>query len=120
MPIEIEEGRLHGKWLIVRLAGCVDRDQAKAYTNDSIALDREQLATLPQNEYYWTDLVGLTVINADGQKLGQIDSLFETGANDVIVIKTPDNREILIPYIKSVVKSIDLKEKKMLVDWVEL
>jgi 16S rRNA processing protein RimM len=115
--VTVEKGKIHGKWLIVKLAVCHDREQAKLYTNDLIAIDRTQLAPTKTNEYYWSDLIGLTVVNVDGTNLGVIDSIMETGANDVIVIKNQDNRQILIPYIKQVVKSIDLADKKMLVDW---
>lgn len=116
-PVTVEKCKTHGKWLIVKLSGCNDREQAKHYTNDLIAINRNDLIQPKANEYYWSDLIGLTVITVEGVSLGIIDSIMETGANDVIVVTNQDNRQILVPYIKQVVKSVDLNNKKMIVDW---
>ena len=115
--IHIEKGKVHGRWLVVKIAGCNDREQAKLYTNNLVAIPREQLAPTPENEFYWSDLIGLEVYDLTDTLLGRIESLMETGANDVIVVAGKDNRQILIPYIKQVVKSVDLTAKKMTVDW---
>lgn len=115
--IQIEKGKVHGRWLIVKIAGCDDREQAKLYTNNLVTIPRDQLAPAKENEFYWSDLIGLSVFDLTGTLLGTIESLMETGANDVIVIKGNDNKQLLIPYIKQVVKSVDLANKKMIVDW---
>jgi 16S rRNA processing protein RimM len=76
------------------------------------------LPELDTGEYYWADLIGFTVANVDGVTFGTIDHLFETGSNDVMVVK--GEREHLVPFIKDqVVKSIDTTSKRMLVDWPE-
>lgn len=115
--IRVEKGKVHGKWLIVKLTGCDDREKVKEYTNNAIAILHEQFNPLKTKEYYWNDLIGLTVTTEAGIEVGTIDSLMETGSNDVIVIKDSYNRQILIPYIKQVVKSINLENKIMTVDW---
>ena len=112
----VTAGKVHGKFLIVKLEGLEDPETAQRYTNDKIAIQRTALAPLSNGEYYWADLIGLQVINLAGVKLGSIDSLIETGANDVLVVKE-NQREILIPYTSTVIKSVDLKEKKIIVDW---
>ena len=77
---------------------------------------RDQLPALEQGEYYWTDLIGLKVVTGDGTELGVIERLFETGANDVVVVK--GDRERLIPYLPGqVITRVDLKAGEMEVDW---
>jgi len=114
----IEDGRRHGENLVVKINNCEDRDQARTFTNDLIAVPRNELAPLQQNEYYWADLVGLRVVNQKGIELGKIDHLIETGSNDVMIVKGT-NTEHLLPYTRDVVKSIDLDNKEIHVDWDE-
>lgn len=109
-------GRAHGKGVVVRLAACEDRDSAAAWVGAQIAINQDQLQPLPEDEYYWSELVGLRVVNQDGIDLGIIDHLIETGANDVLVLK--GERERLIPYLRgTVVQGIDLPLGEMRVDW---
>ncbi len=113
--INCEASKSHGKVIVVKLAGCVDRELARSYTNDLLAINRDQLPALYADEYYWSDLVGLTVKTIDGTELGRVEKLLETGANDVIVIQ--GERQRLLPYTKDVVQSVDLKNGVMIVDW---
>ena len=100
---------------MVKLAGCDDRETVANYTNCEIEIDRKQLPELQTGSYYWKDLEGLTVSKVDGETLGKIDYLFDTGANDVMVIKGKE--EHMIPYLANVVKRVDLDKKEMVVDW---
>ena len=110
------EGKAHGKGIIARLDSIHDRDEATRLIGADIAVDREQLPQTAGDEYYWTDLIGLTVINREGITLGQVDYLLETGANDVLVIK--GERERLIPFVLShTVLDIDLVQRVLQVDW---
>lgn len=105
-----------GTTLTVRFEGFGDRDQAATLRGLDVAVERQALAPLPEDEYYWADLVGLKVINAEGQLLGVVKTLMETGANDVLVVE--GDRERLIPYIRpDVVRAIDLKAGELKVDW---
>jgi 16S rRNA processing protein RimM len=113
---EVLEGQSHGKGLIVRLAGLQDREQAANLVGRVIAVDRAQLPEPEAGEYYWTDLQGLRVQTAEGVELGRVDHLFETGANDVLVVQ--GDRERLVPYIwGEVIRSVDLEAGLMVVDW---
>jgi len=82
-----------------------------------IGVSRSQLgAELKEGEFYWADLEGLSVVTSDAVDLGVIDHLFETGSNDVMVVK--GDRERLIPYIwRQVVLDVDLAAGRMLVEW---
>jgi len=114
---EILEARPHGKGFVAHLKGCIDRDAAALLTNIEIGVVRGSLPELPEDEYYWTDLIGLKVYTETGEFLGVIDSLFETGSNDVIVVRG-DSREHLIPYIPGdYVVSVDIDTQRMEVRW---
>lgn len=111
----VEGARVHGGVIVAKLQGCDDRDAAFALRGREIAVAREDLPVTGENEYYWTDLVGLRVWNLQGVDFGSIAELFETGANDVLVVQ--GERQRLIPFIDQVVREVDLAGGKMLVDW---
>ncbi len=120
-PIEIDTGKQHGKGLIAHIHGVDSRDDAELLKGCEIAVPREQLPSLAQDEYYWHQLEGLTVM-AGGQCLGQVDHLIETGANDVLVIKPTggsiDSRERLVPWVMGqVILAVDLDKGTIDVDW---
>jgi 16S rRNA processing protein RimM len=114
-PRRLLEGRAQGRGLVAQLEGCDDRDSAHALVGQQIAVAASELPPLPEGEYYWHQLVGLEVIAADGRRLGRIESMMETGANDVMVVQ--GERERLIPYVPDVVRAIDLDAGTMQVDW---
>jgi 16S rRNA processing protein RimM len=114
--VEIVSGRHHGKGLVVQLQGCTDRDAAAALRGADIGVYRSQLPPAAADEYYWSDLIGMQVIAQDDRVLGRLDHLFETGANDVMVVK--GEQECLVPFIEGqVVKSVDLETREIRVDW---
>jgi 16S rRNA processing protein RimM len=114
--VEVVSGRLHGKGLVVQFKGCADRDDAAALTGTDVGIYRSQLPPADADEFYWSDLVGMQVITQDGKVLGQLDYLFETGANDVMVVK--GEHEYLVPYVEGqVVQSVDLEARVIRVDW---
>jgi len=113
--IKITQGKHQGNNIIVKLADCNSPEEAKIFTNDLIAIEREQLPVLSTNEYYWTDLIGLSVINQDGVNFGVVDSLLETGSNDVLIVK--GLRQRLLPYTDNVIIKIDLTQKIITVNW---
>jgi 16S rRNA processing protein RimM len=109
-------GRLQGKNVIANLTGVNDRDRATALVGCKIYILPEQLPQLGNDEYYWADLIGMEVKSMQAEALGTIDSMMETGASDVMVVK--GDRERLIPFVmKDIVQEIDLVKKQMIVDW---
>jgi 16S rRNA processing protein RimM len=114
--LEITQGRVQGKGVVAKIKGCDDRDQAHLLIGSEIAITDDQLAELAEDEYYWKDLVGLSVINQDNIDLGTVANLMETGANDVLIVK--GERERLIPFTQGVaVLEVNLADKVIRVDW---
>lgn len=115
-PCQVAEGRLQGRGVILRFAGYDDRNAAVALLGGDLAVRRDQLAPLTAGEYYWSDLEGLRVITVGGVELGVVERLFETGANDVMVVA--GERERLIPFITGdVIVEVDLAGGVIRVDW---
>lgn len=117
----VESAKVHNDVLVVKLQGVDDRDAAFACKGQQIAVPREDLPEPEENEYYWSDLIGLSVKNQQGVDFGLITNVFETGANDVIVVKSSKENgsiERLLPFVDQVVIDVDIKGKTMLVDWL--
>ena len=113
---KVSGGHTQGKGIVAHLDGYDDRDRAAELIESDIAVRREQLPPLAEGEYYWTDLEGLRVVTLEGVELGVVSHLFETGANDVLVVK--GERERLIPYtMDQAVREVDLETGRMVVDW---
>lgn len=114
--IKVEEGRLHGKDVIIKLSGVDTPEEARLFTGKLLGILRSQLPELDKNEYYWSDLIGLTVVNKNGDVYGKVSYLIETGSNDVLVVK--GDHDHAIPYLYgSVILNVDLEKRQILVDW---
>lgn len=112
----VEEGYRHGKGVVARLGGIDDRDVAATFVGADIAVPRERLGRPEAGEYYWTDLEGLEVVTVGGVVLGIVDHLFETGANDVMVVK--GERERLLPFVEpEVIRAVEWATGRIVVDW---
>lgn len=109
---------VHGKKLLVTLKGFSDINQVLPFVGSEILLYRDQLPPPQEDEYYWYDLVGMKVVTTDNRKLGVLESIIETGSNDVYVV-TSDDGEYLIPALSDVVVSVDIAAKIMTVTPVE-
>ncbi|WP_031435703.1 ribosome maturation factor RimM [Methylomarinum vadi] len=110
-------GQRQGKLVVAALEGVADRDAAAALIGWDILIDKEQLPVPEQGEYYWADLVGLRVETEQGEALGIVDHLMETGANDVLVVKD-GKKERLIPFLQQqTVLNVDIENGLMIVDW---
>ncbi|MCW5576691.1 MAG: ribosome maturation factor RimM [Burkholderiales bacterium] len=115
----VETARQHGNTVAAKLQGVDDRDQAAALRGMQVAVPREDFPEPGAGEYYWTDLVGLEVVNEAGVGLGRVTGVFETGANDVLVVEDDgaDRRERLLPFIGPVIRQVDVAGGRIVVDW---
>lgn len=120
MPIE--SFAVHGKGLIAKFTNSNDRTTAEKYKGLLVAIPRSSLPQQPEDVYYWSDLIGLTVVNLAGECLGVVDNLIDTGANQVLCVRDNSPRknreELLIPFIANAIKQVDLTEKIIRVDWL--
>jgi 16S rRNA processing protein RimM len=120
--MEVMQCEAHNKTLSAQLPDCPDRNAAEKLKGLLIAVPRSSLPESTGDEYYWSDLIGLAVENEAGVKLGTVANLLETGANQVLSV-TPlsseagGNGEILIPFVATAIKQVDIKNGVIRVDW---
>lgn len=120
--IKVDQWRHHGKSLVAKLESIDDRNAAELIKNVEISILQSQLPEL-DNDYYWKDLIGMSVITTKGYDMGMVKDLFETGANDVMLVKANINdafgqKERLLPFLhEDVVKEVNLTGNTITVDW---
>ena len=110
----VANSRRQGRGLVAQLAGIDDRNAAADLVGAEIFVDRDQFANTATDEYYWADLVGLTVETEEGGLLGCVDSVLATGANDVLIVE--GERRHLVPFVTGqVIKEVDTEAGKIVV-----
>jgi 16S rRNA processing protein RimM len=112
---EVENARLHHDQAILKLAGLDDRTQAEGLRHLYALVPLDQAVPLEEDEYYHYQLIGLEMVTEEGQLLGHVTDILETGANDVYILDSPQYGELLIPAIEQVVQVIDLTAKRITV-----
>jgi len=120
--LHVAEWREQGKGLVMRLEGVTDRNGAESLKGLALWVSKSCLPELQEGDYYWSDLLDLSVVLEDGRLLGRVHSLMETGSNDVLVVRAApgglDARERLIPWLPDrVVRQVDLASRRIVVDW---
>ena len=119
----VDQWRTHNKGLVAKLVGVDNRDDAEGIKNLEISIKAEMLPELDDSDVYWRELVGMRVVTDKGYNLGVIKELFETGANDVLLVKANLNdafgqKERMVPYLlDQVIKQVDRQAKTVTVDW---
>lgn len=108
----------HGKGFLISLKGMDDINLVEALVGSELCLSREQLPETAEDEYYWCDLIGLSVATTDGRELGTISDIFETGSSDIYVV-SGSGKEYLIPAIADVIHTVDLSNGRMLITPLE-
>ncbi|MDW5376248.1 ribosome maturation factor RimM [Halomonas sp. HP20-15] len=116
------QGRRQGKGLVASLEGIDSREQAELLAGAEILLPKQTLPTLDAGDYYWYQLEGLRVVTLQDVDLGYVNYLFETGANDVLVVqgdeRSLDGKERLLPFLPDeVIREADLEAGRLTVDW---
>ena len=111
----LEEFAVRPNGTVAKLAGCEDRDAAEALRGADIAIPREALGESEEGSLFQVDLVGLEVVSESGERLGQVESFFETGDTSVMVVAGVKER--LIPFVPGYVKAVDRESRRITVDW---
>ncbi len=114
--MQVLAARAHGNTLIAQLEGVADREAAAKLKGMTIAVPRAQLPAVADDEFYWADLIGLRVVNAQQHEFGRVARIVQTGANDVLVVDA-DGRETLIPFIAGAIQAVDLATGVIRVEW---
>lgn len=115
---EINWIKAHPRTPLLSLKGINDRKQAEALIGSELFIRKQDLPELQDDTYFWFDLIGIEVYTIENKYLGRIESIIETGSNDVYVVKDGKN-EVLIPALESVVMDIELEQKRMQVNLPE-
>ncbi len=113
---ELEEFAVNVKGVFAKLKGCDDRTAAERLIRREIGIPREALSDANEGEVFWIDLIGCDVVDTLGRRLGKIETLIETGANDVLVVKLGDE-EMLIPFIDDVIVKVDREARLVTANW---
>lgn len=112
---EIKSVKFFKNMVIVKLEGIDDRNAAEKLRQAKLLVNRENAVPLEENEYFIADLIGLSVCSDEGEELGTISDVLQTGANDVYVISRDGEKDLLVPAIRECVKSVDIACKQMTV-----
>ena len=111
--------RFHKNMFVAKLVGVNTVEDAESFRNKLVKREIDENEELEEDTYYIKDLIGLEVYLENNELFGKIKDVFSTGANDVYVIQTVDEKEVLIPAIKSVVKGVDIASGKMIIELME-
>ena len=116
---KIEKVSYNKNQVIIKFVGINTIDEAEKLRNSFILVDRDDLGSLPEGVYYIADLIGLEVYTEQGELLGKVDDIYNTGANDIYVVKDDLGKQKLLPGIKDVIKEINIEEGKIIVNLIE-
>ena len=104
--------------LILRLRDVETLEEARTLVGKEILIEKESLADLPEGDYYWFEILGMEVVTEEGGWLGKVKEILPTGANDVYVVQGK-KREISLPAVEGVIRSIDRDGRVITVAWME-
>ena len=112
---KVENERYHKNMVLLKLEGINNPEDAEMLKNAFLEVDREDAVPLEEGQYFIVDLIGLDVYTDEGKLLGKVDDIYNTGANDIYVVKDELGKQILLPGIKDVIKEVDLDNEKIIV-----
>ena len=117
--VEIEEVKFHKNLVLLKVKGVNTIEDTLKYKNCYLKINRKDAVVLPEDTYFIVDLIGTKVYDQDENNIGTIIDVFPTGSNDVYVVKNELGKQILLPAIGSVIKQVDIPNKKMKVNLIE-
>ena len=117
--MEVEEVKYHKNMVLVKFKGIDRVEDAETFRNSYLEVDRENAIDLQEGEYFIVDLLGLNVLTEEDEFLGKLEDIFNTGSNDIYVVKSDDGKQLLLPAISEVIKEINIKENKIVVHLLE-
>ena len=116
IEFKIEKVKYLKKLVTLKLIGINDINEAEKYKNSYIFIKREDAKKLDEDTYFIADLIGLNVYDEKDKLIGKLNDIYNTGSNDIYVVNSDNGKQILFPALKSVIKQIDVKNGKIIVD----
>lgn len=111
----IESIKYHKNFVLIKFKEINTVEQAETLRNSYLEVDRAQAIPLNEGEYFIADLIGLEVYSDEGKLIGKVDDIYNTGANDIYVVKYDLGKQTLLPGIKDVIKNVDLEKGQIIV-----
>ena len=115
IEMKIEEVKYHKNMVLIKFKGIENPEQADLLRQCYLLVDRADEEPLEEGTYYIVDMIGLEVYTEEGELLGILEDIFNTGSNDIYVVKNELGKQILLPSIPDVIKKIDMPNKKVIV-----
>ncbi|WP_428908682.1 ribosome maturation factor RimM [Niallia sp. Krafla_26] len=119
LEVKVQSHRTHKNFDLLTFEGYNNINQVEGFRDGILKVPESQLSDLPENEFYFHEIIGCTVITDQGEEIGKVKEILTPGANDVWVVKGKGGKEQLIPYIVDVVKDINISEKKIIITPIE-
>lgn len=119
VPLKIVNHRKHKNFDLLEFEGLNNINDVINFKNSILKIKEEQLTDLPEGDYYYHEILDCAVYTTDNENIGIIVDILAPGANDVWVVKQESGKEVLIPFIKDVVKNIDILNKKVVIEVME-
>jgi 16S rRNA processing protein RimM len=118
VPATVTSANAQARGYLLSLRECLDRESAEKWRGAEVRVPVEAVPPLPDGTYYHGDILGLAVVSADNENLGQVVDILQTGANDVYVVRDAENHELLLPAIASVIREVDLAAGRLVVELI--
>ncbi|MDP4083013.1 MAG: ribosome maturation factor RimM [Bacillota bacterium] len=119
ITLTVKSHRTHKTFDLLTFEGYDDINLVEKFKEGILKVSESQLIELEEDEFYFHEIIGCSVITASGEEIGKVTEILTPGANDVWVVKGKDGKEVLIPYIVDVVKKVDIKEKTITIEPME-
>lgn len=119
IPVTVESARPHKGMELVKFVGIDNINDVQKYRDCFLSVSEDQQDELADGQYYYHQIIGLTVETQEGRQLGTIKEILSPGANDVWVVDRPGKDDLLLPVIKDVIKQVDLDHHKVIVELLE-
>jgi 16S rRNA processing protein RimM len=119
LPLTIRTHRSHKQFELLSFEGYSSINEVEKFKGSMLKVKEEDRKSLPEGEYYFDQIIGLSVYTEDGEQIGVIKEILQPGANDVWVVKREKKPDLLLPYIDACIKQVDLSGKKVIVHLLE-
>ena len=121
-PVKVRSVKMHGGEVVAQIMGMLDRNASEALKGAAVSIPRSEFPALPEDEFYWSDLIGLDVVNLQGEALGRVSDMMHNGAQSILRVAPVAGAEggvaeRLIPFVDHFVKSVDTAAATITVDW---